>query len=101
MARRPRRDRPAIELVRISDLARAAGVPVGTLKHYMRQGLLPEPQKKTSRNMAYYDARLADRVRVIKELQHEHFLPLRVIGELLEPAPSARLRPGAEVGRQA
>jgi hypothetical protein len=42
--------------------------------------------------MAYYDARIAARIRVIKSLQAERFLPLRVIGELLEPAPSAALR---------
>jgi hypothetical protein len=42
--------------------------------------------------MAYYDARMADRIRVIKALQAERFLPLRVIGELLEPPPSARIR---------
>ena len=29
---------------------------------------------------------------MIKSLQAERFLPLRVIGELLEPAPSASLR---------
>jgi hypothetical protein len=48
---------------------------------------------RTSRNMAYYDARMASRIRVIKELQAARFLPLRVIGELLEPAPSDRIRP--------
>ena len=32
--------------------------------------------------MAYYDARLANRIRVIKDLQAERFLPLRVIKEL-------------------
>jgi DNA-binding transcriptional MerR regulator len=42
--------------------------------------------------MAYYDARLAGRIRVIKELQAERFLPLRVIGELLEPPPSDKIK---------
>jgi DNA-binding transcriptional MerR regulator len=81
-----------VELIRISDLATRSGVPAPTIKHYMREGLLPEPHKRTSRNMAYYDARLAERVRVIKELQSERFLPLKVIGDVLEPAPSARIR---------
>lgn len=69
-----------------------SGVPTATIKHYLREGLLPGPAKRTSRNMAYYDARLAARVRAIKELQQARFLPLRVIAEVLEPAPSARVR---------
>ncbi len=84
------------ELVRISDLARLAGVPAPTIKHYMREGLLPRAQARTSRNMAYYDPRLAERVRVIKDLQSRRFLPLKLIADLLEPPPSAALRADAE-----
>lgn len=83
---------PNPTLVRISELARLAGVPAPTIKHYMREGLLPRPRFRTSRNMAYYDAALADRVRAIKTLQQTRFLPLRVIDQVLEPAPSAELR---------
>ena len=39
------------ELLRMRELAEAAGVSAGTIKHYLREGLLPEPVK-TSRNMA-------------------------------------------------
>lgn len=73
-------------------LAKRSGVPTPTIKHYIREGLLPGPAVRTSRNMAYYDARVVDRIRAIKALQAEQFLPLRIIGELLEPAPSAALR---------
>lgn len=90
--RRRRGASEGVQLIKISDLAARSGVPAPTIKHYMREGLLPEPHKRTSRNMAYYDARLADRVKVIKELQSERFLPLRVIGDLLEPAPSSAIR---------
>lgn len=72
------------ELIRIGTLARRSGVPTATIKHYLREGLLPGPAKRTARNMAYYDARLVDRVRVIKKLQHDHFLPLGVIRDLLD-----------------
>ena len=41
------------ELLRISELAQSSGVPVATIRHYLREELLPEPVK-TSRNMAYY-----------------------------------------------
>ena len=81
-----------VELIKMAILARRSGVPAPTIKHYIREGLLPGPPVRTSRNMAYYDARIAARIRVIKSLQAERFLPLRVIGELLEPAPSAALR---------
>lgn len=76
----------------MSKLAKLAGVPAPTIKHYIREGLLPGPAQRTSRNMAYYDAKIADRVRAIKELQHRHFLPLRLIGEILQPPPSAEIR---------
>jgi DNA-binding transcriptional MerR regulator len=84
------------KLVKISELARLAGVSTPTIKHYMAEGLLPQPAMRTSRNMAYYEPALAERIRVIKALQTTHFFPLRVIAELLEPAPSARLRTSIE-----
>jgi len=83
---------PELQLIKMSELSRRSGVPGPTIKHYIREGLLPGPEVRTSRNMAYYDARLAGRIRVIKALQAERFLPLRVIGELLEEAPSDRIR---------
>ena len=69
--------------LKISELAEGAGVPVATVRHYLREGLLPEG-RKTSRNMAYYPPELVERIRLIKLLQEERFMPLRVIGELLE-----------------
>jgi DNA-binding transcriptional MerR regulator len=78
--------------IKMSELARLAGVPAPTIKHYIREGLVPGPAERTSRNMAWYDAAVADRVRAIKDLQQTRFLPLHVIGQLLEPAPSAKLR---------
>jgi DNA-binding transcriptional MerR regulator len=65
------------------ELAEAAGVSAGTIKHYLREGLLPDPIK-TSRNMAYYPQEFVERVRLIKQLQEERFLPLKVIKEVLE-----------------
>jgi DNA-binding transcriptional MerR regulator len=71
------------DLLKISELAEAAGVPVATVRHYLREGLLPEPVK-TSRNMAYYPPDFVERIRLIKQLQEERFLPLRVIRDLLD-----------------
>jgi DNA-binding transcriptional MerR regulator len=74
------------EMLRMGELARASGVSAATIKHYLREGLLPEPVK-TSRNMAYYPAEFVDRIRMIKQLQEERYMPLRVIKDLLEENP--------------
>ena len=71
------------ELVKMSEFARRCGLPVPTIKHYLREGLLPEPVR-TSRNMAYYDVSLIPRVQSIRELQRRLFLPLNVIKEVLD-----------------
>lgn len=84
--------KPEAELIKMSELSKRSGVPGPTIKHYIREGLLPGPEVRTSRNMAYYDARLVARIRVIKALQADRFLPLRVIAELLESAPSDQIR---------
>jgi DNA-binding transcriptional MerR regulator len=76
----------AQELLRVGELADASGVPVPTIKHYLREGLLPEPVK-TSRNMAYYPPEFVDRIRLIKRLQEERFMPLKAIRSVLEEDP--------------
>jgi DNA-binding transcriptional MerR regulator len=73
-------------LLKMKDLAQASGVSAGTIKHYLREGLLPEPVK-TSRNMAYYPAEFVDRIRLIKQLQEERFMPLKVIKSMLDDDP--------------
>ena len=74
------------EMLRMGELAQASGVSAATIKHYLREGLLPEPVK-TSRNMAYYPAEFVDRIRMIKQLQEERYMPLRVIKDLLDEDP--------------
>jgi DNA-binding transcriptional MerR regulator len=74
------------ELLKIGELAEACGVPVPTIKHYLREGLLPAPVK-TSRNMAYYSPEFVDRIKLIKQLQEERFMPLRAIKSLLDEGP--------------
>ncbi len=75
-----------VELLRVGELAQASGVPVPTIKHYLREGLLPEPVK-TSRNMAYYPPEFVDRIRLIKRLQEERFMPLKAIKGVLDEGP--------------
>ncbi len=73
-------------LLKMRELAEASGVSAGTIKHYLREGLLPEPVK-TSRNMAYYPPEFVDRIRLIKQLQEERFMPLKLIKSMLEADP--------------
>jgi len=72
-------------LLRMGELAEASGVPAPTIKHYLREGLLPEPVK-TSRNMAYYSPEFVDRLQLIKQLQ-ARFLPLKAIKAMLDEDP--------------
>jgi DNA-binding transcriptional MerR regulator len=74
------------ELLRMGELAEASGVPAPTIKHYLREGLLPEPVK-TSRNMAYYPPEFIERIKLIKRLQEERFMPLKAIKAVLDEGP--------------
>lgn len=73
-------------LLKMSELAEASGVSAGTIKHYLREGLLPEPVR-TSRNMAYYPPEFVERIKLIKQLQEERFMPLKAIRRVLEDDP--------------
>ena len=73
-------------LLKIGELADRSGVSPGTIRHYLREGLLPKPVK-TSRNMAYYPADYVERIALIKRLQEERFMPLRVIKSMLAEEP--------------
>jgi DNA-binding transcriptional MerR regulator len=73
-------------LLKMSELADQSGVSAGTIKHYLREGLLPEPMR-TSRNMAYYPPEFIERIRLIKQLQEERYMPLQAIRTVLEEDP--------------
>jgi DNA-binding transcriptional MerR regulator len=75
--------------LKVGEIARRAGVSVPTVHFYLREGLLPPAPKKTSRNMAYYDESYVARIRLIRRLQDERRLPLRVIRALLTEAGEA------------
>lgn len=68
--------------LRMRDVCREAGVTRQVVHFYIQQGLLP-PGRKTGRNMAYYGQVHIERIQQIRRLQHERFLPLRVIKSLL------------------
>jgi len=82
-------------MLKMSELAERSGVSTATIKHYLREGLLGSEDEvvRTSRNMAYYPPGFVERVRLIKRLQEERFMPLRVIRALIgaDPEGAARL----------
>jgi DNA-binding transcriptional MerR regulator len=76
-------------LLKMKELAEASGVSAGTIKHYLREGLLGDGHEvvKTSRNMAYYPPEFVERIKLIKQLQEERFMPLSVIKSMLDEDP--------------
>jgi DNA-binding transcriptional MerR regulator len=77
------------ELLKMSELAERSGVSPGTIRYYLREGLLGagEDVLRTSRNMAYYPPEYVERIALIKRLQEERFMPLRVIRGALAEDP--------------
>jgi DNA-binding transcriptional MerR regulator len=80
------------DLLKMSELAERSGVSAGTIKHYLREGLLGQGDDvvRTSRNMAYYPPDYVGRIRTIKRMQEERFMPLRAIKTALERAAADR-----------
>ncbi|MFE7647699.1 MerR family transcriptional regulator [Streptomyces phaeoluteigriseus] len=68
--------------MRISELSRSTGVPVPTIKYYVREGLLP-PGELTSRNQAIYDETHERRLRLIRALLDVGGLKVAAIAEVL------------------
>ena len=77
-------------LLKMSELAEQSGVSAGTIKHYLREGLLGQGADivRTSRNMAYYPPEYVERLRLIKRLQEDRFMPLRVIKQMMDTDPA-------------
>ncbi len=83
-------DEPAARpLLKMSELAERSGVSAGTIRYYLREGLLGDGRDivRTSRNMAYYPPQYVQRIELIKRLQEERFMPLRVIKGALREDP--------------
>jgi AcrR family transcriptional regulator len=64
--------------MRISELAKKAGLSRNTIHYYFREGLLPPPLK-TGRTMAFYTNSHLDCLGVIRKLREERNLPIAAI----------------------
>lgn len=73
--------------MKMAELSRTTGVPVATIKYYLREGLLT-PGRRTSPNQADYDEHHVRRLRMIRSLVEVAQLPISTIGELLHQVDS-------------
>src|SRR5262245_62661339 len=73
--------------MRMAELAQRSGVARETIHFYLREGLLPRPQKG-GRTVAYYGEEHLSRLLLIRRLREEKYLPIAVIRRILE-APFA------------
>jgi DNA-binding transcriptional MerR regulator len=75
-------------MMRIAELSRRTGVPVPTIKYYLREGLLPAGEL-TSPNQARYGEEHVDRLRLVRALLELGRLPIAAIKDLLVDVDSA------------
>jgi DNA-binding transcriptional MerR regulator len=68
--------------VRMSELSERSGVPVATIKYYVREGLLPAGEA-TAWNQARYDDRHVERLALIRALREGAGLSIATLGRVL------------------
>src|SRR4051812_43977258 len=83
--------------MRISELSRASGVPVPTIKFYLRDGLLPAG-RATGRTQADYGEDHLDRLRLIRALTEVGHLSLAAVHFVLEVVDLGAEATAAAVG---
>lgn len=69
--------------MRMRELEKLTGVGRETIRYYIREGLLPEPERRSANSASYRDEHVA-RLKAIKRLQEVRFLPLAIIRTLLD-----------------
>ncbi|WP_279582409.1 MerR family transcriptional regulator [Fodinicola feengrottensis] len=75
-------DSDSIHPMRVAELSRQSGVPVPTIKYYLREGLL-QPGELTSPNQAQYDETHVRRLRLIRALLDVGGLSVGSVREVL------------------
>lgn len=69
--------------MKMKELEGRTGVNREAIRFYIREGLLPEPEKP-QRNVAIYTEEHVDRIQLIRQLKEERFLPLGVIKSMID-----------------
>lgn len=73
----------------IHELAERAGVSVRTIRYYIEEGLLPQPNYEGK--YSYYSPSFLDRLELIRRLK-DSYLPLREIREILNSLTDSEVR---------
>lgn len=84
--------------MRIAELSRISGVPVPTIKYYLRENLLP-PGELTSPNQASYDDTHLHRLRLIRALIDLAQVPVAGVKDVLEGLDSDTMSLHDKIGR--
>ncbi|WP_112245202.1 MerR family transcriptional regulator [Kribbella monticola] len=84
--------------MRIAELSRVSGVPVPTIKYYLRENLLP-PGELTSPNQASYGELHVRRLRLVRALVDLAGVPVAQVKEVLDGLDSDTLPLHDQIGR--
>ncbi|WBQ05607.1 MerR family transcriptional regulator [Kribbella sp. CA-293567] len=84
--------------MRIAELSRVSGVPVPTIKYYLRENLLP-PGELTSPNQASYGEAHLRRLRLIRALVDLAQVPVARVKDVLEGLDSETMPLHDKIGR--
>jgi DNA-binding transcriptional MerR regulator len=84
-------ERPGVSSgpMKISELSERSGVPLPTIKFYIREGLLP-PGEPTAKNQAAYGQAHVDRLDLVCALKEEAGMSVATIARVLASADGAR-----------
>ncbi len=69
--------------MKIRELVSRTGVPKETIHFYIREGLLRKP-RKTNKNVAEYNERYVEQIRLIKDLRVNYYLPIPEIKNVIK-----------------
>jgi len=83
--------------MKMKELEARTGVNREAIRFYIREGLLPEPDK-LGRNVANYSQEHVERTKLIKKLQDTHFLPLKMVKSVLDSPETQKLASSAVPG---
>ena len=78
-----RRTKGVCAVMRMAELSQRSGMPVATIKYYIREGLLPAGQR-TATNQALYGQEHLARIELIRALRDVAGLSVATIGEVLD-----------------
>ena len=74
--------------MKLKELIKTTGVSRETIQFYLRDGVLPKPRKHSGAQ-ADYNESYVDLIKLIKDLQENHFLPLSVIKKIVKQIQKA------------